>query len=89
MNTPNSEIKRWGIIVIQSLNHSDVKTGEIQYHDILQRVTRTGTLVHSLGSMNLSPMIFGNNTANPFMATKAFTEGYASFDDRSYVRFTI
>lgn len=36
MNTPNSEIKRWGIIVIQSLNHSDVKTGEILYHDILQ-----------------------------------------------------
>ena len=37
MNTPNSEIKRWGIIVIQSLNHSDVKTGEIQYYDILQK----------------------------------------------------
>lgn len=35
------------------------------------------------------PLNIGNNTANPFMATKAFTEGYASFDDRSYVRFTI
>ena len=62
MNTPNSEIKRWGIIVIQSLNHSDVKTGEIHYHDILQRVTRTGTLVHSLGSMNLPPMILRGKT---------------------------
>lgn len=36
MNKPNKEIKRWGIVVIQSLNPDDVKTGEILYHDVLQ-----------------------------------------------------
>ena len=36
MNKPNTEIKRWGIIVVQSLNPNDVKTGEILYHDVLQ-----------------------------------------------------
>lgn len=36
MNTPVTEIKRWGIIVIQSLNPEDKKTGENLYNDILQ-----------------------------------------------------
>ena len=36
MNKPNTEIKRWGIIVVQSLTPNDVKTGEILYHDVLQ-----------------------------------------------------
>ena len=33
MNKPNTEIKRWGIIVVQSLTPNDVKTGEILYHE--------------------------------------------------------
>lgn len=36
MNKPKTEIKRWGIIVVQSLTPNDVKTGEILYHDVLQ-----------------------------------------------------
>ena len=36
MNKPITEIKRWGIIVIQSLNPNDYKTGEILYHDVLK-----------------------------------------------------
>ena len=36
MNNPNTEIKRWGIIVIQSLNPEDTKTGENLYNDILR-----------------------------------------------------
>ena len=36
MNKPNTEIKRWGIVVIQSLYPNDVKTGENLYHDVLQ-----------------------------------------------------
>ena len=36
MNKPNTEIKRWGIVVVQSLTSNDVKTGEILYHDVLQ-----------------------------------------------------
>ena len=35
MNKPVTEIKRWGIVVIQSLNPDDTKTGENLYHDIL------------------------------------------------------
>ena len=31
MNKPDTEIKRWGIVVIQSLNPNDYKTGEILY----------------------------------------------------------
>ena len=36
MNKPNTEIKRWGIVVVQSLTPNDVKTGENLYHDVLQ-----------------------------------------------------
>ena len=36
MNRPNTEIKRWGIVVIQWLNPDDLKTGEHLYKDILQ-----------------------------------------------------
>ena len=36
MNKPYTEIKRWGIVVVQSLNPNDVKTGDILYHDVLQ-----------------------------------------------------
>lgn len=36
MNKPNTEIKRCGIVVIQSLNSNDIKTGEILYNDVLQ-----------------------------------------------------
>ena len=36
MNKPGTEIKRWGIIVIQSLNPEDKKTGENLYNDILR-----------------------------------------------------
>ena len=36
MNKHNTEIKRWGIVVIQSLNPNDYKTGEILYHDVLK-----------------------------------------------------
>lgn len=36
MNYPETEIKRWGIIVIQSLSDNDIKTGEILYNDILR-----------------------------------------------------
>ena len=36
INKPNTEIKRWGIVVVQSLTSNDVKTGEILYHDVLQ-----------------------------------------------------
>lgn len=36
MNRKSSVIKRWGIVVIQSLNPNDVKTGEMLYNDILQ-----------------------------------------------------
>lgn len=36
MNKPDTEIKRWGIVVIQSLNSNEIKTGENLYNDILQ-----------------------------------------------------
>ena len=36
MNSSNTEIQRWGIIVIQSLNPNDIKTGENLYNDILR-----------------------------------------------------
>ena len=36
MNTASTEIKRWGIVVIQSLNPEDTKTGESLYRDILR-----------------------------------------------------
>lgn len=36
MNKPNTKIKRWGIVVVQSLTPNDVKTGENLYHDVLQ-----------------------------------------------------
>lgn len=36
MNKSNTEVKRWGIVVVQSLTSNDVKTGEILYHDVLQ-----------------------------------------------------
>lgn len=36
MNKQNTEIKRWGIVVIQSLNPNDIKTGESLYKDVLQ-----------------------------------------------------
>ncbi len=36
MNKPNTKIKRWGIVVVQSLTPNDVKTGELVYHDVLQ-----------------------------------------------------
>lgn len=36
MNKPDTKIKRWGIVVVQSLPPNDVKTGELLYHDVLQ-----------------------------------------------------
>ena len=36
MNKPNTEIYRWGIVVIQPLYPNDVKTVEILFHDVLQ-----------------------------------------------------
>lgn len=36
MNKPNTEIKRWGVIVIQSLCSHDIKTGKNLYDDILR-----------------------------------------------------
>lgn len=36
MNKPNTKIKRWGIVEVQSLSPNDIKTGEILYHDVLQ-----------------------------------------------------
>lgn len=36
MNTASTEIKQWGIVVIQSLNYEDIKTGESLYKDILR-----------------------------------------------------
>lgn len=36
MNNPDSEIKRWGIIVLQSLSKDNIQTGEILYNDILR-----------------------------------------------------
>ena len=36
MNDSNTVIKRWGIVVIQSLYPNDVKTGENLYKDLLQ-----------------------------------------------------
>lgn len=36
MNNPYKEIKRWGIVVIQSLYPNDTKTGESLYNDILR-----------------------------------------------------
>lgn len=36
MNSSNTEIQRWGIVVIQSLNPDDIKTGENLYNDILR-----------------------------------------------------
>lgn len=36
MNKPNTEIKRWAIIVKQSLLPNGVRTGEILYHDVLK-----------------------------------------------------
>jgi len=36
MNSPNTEIKRWGIIVIQSLMPKDEKTGENLYNDLIR-----------------------------------------------------
>ena len=35
------------------------------------------------------PLNIGSNPSAPFVATKAFAEGFTSFDDRSYIRFTI
>ena len=39
MNKPDTKIKRWGIVVIQSLYPNDYKTGEMLYHDILKNKT--------------------------------------------------
>ena len=39
MNKPDTEIKRWGIVVIQSLYPEDTKTGENLYKEILQYKT--------------------------------------------------
>lgn len=36
MNRPNTEIKRWGIAVVQSLTSKDKKTGEELYNDVLR-----------------------------------------------------
>lgn len=36
MNKPNTEIKRWGVIVIQSLCPSDIKTGKNLFDDIIR-----------------------------------------------------
>lgn len=36
MNDANTDIKRWGIVVIQSLGSLDMKTGELLYNDILR-----------------------------------------------------
>lgn len=36
MNTPKTEIKRWGIVVIQSLSPDDRKTGEMLFMDLLR-----------------------------------------------------
>ena len=35
------------------------------------------------------PLNIGLNADAPFLATKAFSEGFTSFDDRTYIRFTI
>lgn len=35
------------------------------------------------------PLNIGANPSAPFVATKAFSEGFTSFDDRTYIRFTI
>ena len=35
------------------------------------------------------PLNIGLNPSSHFMATKAFAEGFTSFDDRTYIRFTI
>ena len=35
------------------------------------------------------PLNIGANSSAPFVATKAFSEGFTSFDDRTYIRFTI
>ena len=35
------------------------------------------------------PLNIGLNQSSHFMATKAFAEGFTSFDDRTYIRFTI
>lgn len=35
------------------------------------------------------PLNIGANPSAPFVATKAFSEGFNSFDDRTYIRFTI
>jgi hypothetical protein len=37
MNRPNTEIKRWGIVVIQWLNPDDLKTGEHLKNDNMDR----------------------------------------------------
>lgn len=36
MNNPNTEINRWGIVVVQSLYPNDLKTGKSLYEDILR-----------------------------------------------------
>jgi hypothetical protein len=36
MNNAKTEIKRWGIVVIQSLGDKDIKTGEQLFNDILR-----------------------------------------------------
>ena len=36
MNKTNTEIKRWGIVVIRSLSQKDIKIGERLYNDVLQ-----------------------------------------------------
>lgn len=36
MNTPNTEIKRWGIIVIQSIPKGQLQTGKQLYEDLLR-----------------------------------------------------
>lgn len=53
MNKPDTEIKRWGIVMIQSLKASDRKTGEELYHDILQYKRYYQSEAFSLFSMLL------------------------------------
>lgn len=36
MNTPKTEIKRWGIVIIQSLGQNDKKTGKDLFDDVIR-----------------------------------------------------
>ena len=86
MNKPNTEIKRWGIIVVQSLTPNDVKTGEILYHEE-QRARSLWhaapaanemkkPIKHNKGGFGTRPRVYTLLKGNTKKLCKLYTEPY-------------